>query len=305
MPVALAERKRQLLNPDFLARLDRLDLLSRKILAGKLSGERPARQAAPAAALLPIDYREYSAGDDLRFIDWNIYARLDRLLLKLFAQEEDFFLHVLIDVSKSCDYGLPGKALYLRQVAAALGYVGLVNHHHVAIHAIGDESAAQSGQLHGRSRASAMIEFLAALETGGESRFEQECSRFAAGRNRPGICVVLSDFLFAGGVDAGLAYLRAAKHDLFCIQVLSPQELRPTAAAETIGQEIIDMERRHTAKVAVTPLLLEEYQSNLTSYCRSVSESVTRYAGSYVLTRTAQPFDRLVLDHLRRRGLVG
>jgi uncharacterized protein (DUF58 family) len=299
-----AERKQRLLDADFLARLDRLDLLSRKILAGKISGQRTARRAAAAAALLPIDYREYSPGDDPRFVDWNIYARLDRLLLKLFAQEEDLFLYLLVDVSKSCDYGMPDKSHYLRQVAAALGYVGLVNHHHVSMHAIGDGTAAASGPLHGRSRAVEMIDFLARLETGGVSRFAAECGRFAAGRNHAGICVVLSDFLFPDGLDGGLDYLRAAGHDLFCIQVLSPQELQPAEQGSEAALEIIDLERRHSEKVDVTPALLDGYQSNLNSHCQAVRKSVEQHGGSYVLAGTDEPFDRLVLEHLRRRGLL-
>jgi hypothetical protein len=149
-----------------------------------------------------------------------------------------------------------------------------------------------------------MMNFLAGLETGGVSRFASECGRFAGGRQRPGICVVLSDFLFSDGVDRGLDYLRAAGHDLFCIQVLSLQELRPAAPGGDVDLEVIDLERRHTAKLAVTAPLLDEYQVNLTSYRRSVRQSVERRGGSYVPADTAEPFERLVLDHLRRRGLL-
>src|SRR5580704_10898007 len=100
-----------LLDPDFISRLDRLDILSRKILAGKLRGEKLTRRTESSVDL--ADFRDYAPGDDPRFIDWNIYARLDRLLLKLFLAEEDFFLHVLMDTSRSCDYGEPNKWMYI------------------------------------------------------------------------------------------------------------------------------------------------------------------------------------------------
>src|SRR3954471_13103166 len=120
-----------LLDPAFMARLDQLDVMSRMVLAGKLKGERRSKRRGQSVEF--ADYRNYVVGDDLRFIDWNLYARLDRLFLKLFLEEEDLALYVLVDVSKSCDYGDPNKALYMKQVAAALGYIGLVNYNRVAI----------------------------------------------------------------------------------------------------------------------------------------------------------------------------
>src|SRR5579871_4987583 len=120
-----------LLEPTFMARLDQLDVMSRKLLAGKMKGERRSKRRGQSVEF--ADYRNYVVGDDLRFIDWNIYARLDRLFLKLFLEEEDLSLYVLIDVSKSCDYGEPNKAQYMKQVAAALGYIGLVNYNRVSI----------------------------------------------------------------------------------------------------------------------------------------------------------------------------
>src|SRR5207247_745614 len=112
MTVVAENRSSLLLAPQFMARLDQLDLVSRKLLAGKMKGERRSKRRGQSVEF--ADYRNYVVGDDLRFIDWNIYARLDRLFLKLFLEEEDLALYVLADVSKSCDYGEPHKALYLQ-----------------------------------------------------------------------------------------------------------------------------------------------------------------------------------------------
>src|SRR5216117_2160658 len=114
-----------LLDPQFLHRLEQLELVSRKIFLGRMKGERRSKRRGQSVEF--ADYRNYVVGDDLRFIDWNIYARLDRLFLKLFLEEEDLALYVLADVSRSCDYGKPHKADYIKKVAAALGYIGLVN----------------------------------------------------------------------------------------------------------------------------------------------------------------------------------
>src|SRR6201992_4077870 len=129
-------RQSLLLSPQFMARLDQLDLVSRKLLAGKMRGERRSKRRGQSVEF--ADYRNYVVGDDLRFIDWNIYARLDKLFLKLFLEEEDLSLYVLVDVSKSCDFGNPNKAHYLKQVAAALGYIGLVNYNRVSICGMSD-----------------------------------------------------------------------------------------------------------------------------------------------------------------------
>src|SRR5215217_7256019 len=125
-----------LLTSEFMARLDQLDVMSRKLLAGKMKGERRSKRRGQSVEF--ADYRNYVIGDDLRFIDWNIYARLERLFLKLFLEEEDLSLYILLDVSKSCDYGQPNKAEYMKKVAAALGYVGIVNYNRVHLLAVPD-----------------------------------------------------------------------------------------------------------------------------------------------------------------------
>src|SRR5215208_7846021 len=181
-----------LLDPGFMARLDQLDVMSRKMLAGKLKGERRSKRRGQSVEFAV--YRNYVVGDDLRFIDWNVYARLERLFLKLFLEEEDLSLYIVLDVSKSCDYGDPNKALYLKRVAAALGYIGLVNYNRVHISAMGDGIVAETGALRGRRRVAQMIDFVQKLEPTGPSNLAEACRRFALSHRQKGVCVVLSDF---------------------------------------------------------------------------------------------------------------
>src|SRR5690242_3511425 len=162
MTTTQAPERSSLLSSDFMARLDQLDLVSRKLLAGKLKGERRSKRRGQSVEF--ADYRNYVVGDDLRFIDWNIYARLDKLFLKLFLEEEDLSLYVLVDVSKSCDYGEPNKAMYLKRVAAALGYIGLVNYNRVNLVAMADGIVAETGALRGRRRVGQMIDFVSNLK---------------------------------------------------------------------------------------------------------------------------------------------
>src|SRR3989440_119819 len=166
MPVA-APKTDLLLSPEFMARLDQLDVMSRKLLAGKMKGERRSKRRGQSVEF--ADYRNYVIGDDLRFIDWNIYARLDKLFLKLFLEEEDLSLYILCDVSKSCDFGNPNKAFYIKQVAAALGYVGLVNYNRVTIAAMNNTVVADTGALRGRTKVNQMIDFVSKLQAEGPS----------------------------------------------------------------------------------------------------------------------------------------
>lgn len=291
---------RSFLTPDLMSRLDRLDVLSRKMLSGKVHGVRPGPRRGRSVEF--ADYRNYVTGDDLRFIDWNVYARLDRLFLKLFLEEEELTLHVLVDVSASCDYGDPNKLLYMKQVAAALGYVGLVNHHHVNIVALSESAWSETGVLRGRCLVGRMIEFIARLDPGGRSHFSNACKRFAMSDRSRGVLVVLSDFYDAMGVETGLNHLMVRRHDLFCLQCLSPQELNPPFYGD---RRLWDVEDLGTFEVSVTPSLLEQYVNNLSDYCQNLRNQVIRRGGTYLLTSTSVAFDRLVLNYLRERRLLG
>ncbi len=291
-----------LLDPGFMARLDQLDVMSRKMLAGKLKGERRSKRRGQSVEF--ADYRNYVVGDDLRFIDWNVYARLEKLFLKLFLEEEDLSLYVVLDVSKSCDYGDPHKALYLKKVAAALGYIGLVNYNRVHISAIADGVVAETGALRGRRRVAQMIDFVGKLEATGSSNLAEACRRFALGHRQKGVCVVLSDFFDKGGYENGLRYVSGGKYDLFCVQALSPQEIEPEKTLQG-DLKLRDVEDDDMAEVSITQPLIKQYKANLNAYCLGLKDYVTRRGGTYLFTSTAVPFDTLVLNYLRERGLLG
>jgi uncharacterized protein (DUF58 family) len=289
-----------LLDPGFMARLDQLDVISRKMLAGKMKGERRSKQRGQSVEF--ADYRNYVVGDDLRFIDWNIYARLDRLFLKLFLEEEDLALYVLLDVSKSCDFGEPNKAHYIKQVAAALAYIGLVNYNRVHVVAMADGIVAETGALRGRRRVPQMLDFLQKLEPAGPSNFTAACRRFALQHRQKGVCLVLSDFFIKEGFEAGLRYVASGRYDLFCVQLLSPQEIDPDLQGDL---KLRDIEDNDTAEVSITQPLIKQYKSNLNAYCLALKDFVTRRGGMYLFSSTAVPFDSLILNYLRERGLLG
>lgn len=298
---SLTEKSRELLlTPQFMSQLDQLDVVSRKMLAGKMKGERRSKRRGQSVEF--ADYRSYVLGDDLRFIDWNIYARLDRLFLKLYQEEEDLSLYILCDVSKSVDYGNPSKALYIKQVAAALGYVGLVNYNRVNVVALSDRIVAETGGMRGRRKVAEMIEFVADLPVGGASHFAAACKRFALANRNKGVCVVLSDFYDKSGFENGLRYIAGGRYDLFAVQILSPQEIEPELTGDL---KLKDMEDADLAEVSITQPLLKQYKSTLNAYCLALKEFVTRRGGTYLFSSTAVGFETLVLNYLRERRLLG
>ncbi len=300
--IASPQKPRQslLLSPEFMARLDQLDIMSRKLLAGKMKGERRSKRRGQSVEF--ADYRNYVIGDDLRFIDWNIYARLEKLFLKLFLEEEDLSLYILCDVSKSCDFGNPNKAYYIKQVAAALGYIGLVNYNRVTIAAMNNTVVADTGALRGRTKVNQMIDFITKLAADGPSDLAASCKRFAMANRRKGVCVVLSDFFDKGGYENGLRYVAGGNYDLFCVQTLSPQEIDPDLQGDL---KLKDIEDDDEAEVSITQPLIKQYKANLNAYCLSLKDYITRRGGTYLFTSTAVPFDTLVLNYLRERGLLG
>ncbi len=300
MTQAVAQSRPTLLSSDFMARLDQLDVMSRKILAGKMKGERRSKRRGQSVEF--ADFRNYVIGDDLRFIDWNIYARLERLFLKLFLEEEDLALYVLVDVSRSVDYGEPNKAFYMKQVAAALGYVGLVNYNRVTIAAMSDGIVAETGSMRGRRNVARMIDFIEKLEPTGASHFAETCKRFALAHRQKGVLVILSDFFMKEGFEPGLKYVASGRYDLFCVQCLSPQEIEPDLQGDL---KLTDIEDDDHAEVSITQPLIKRYKANLNAYCLALKDYITRRGGTYLFTSTSVPFDTLVLNYLRERGLLG
>lgn len=292
-------RLTDLLDPDFMARLDALDVLSRKILQGKLQGERRSKRRGQSVEF--ADHRPYVVGDDLRFVDWNIYGRLEQLFLKLFLEEQDLTIHLAIDVSGSLGLGEPAKELFVKKLAAALGYVSLVNNNRVTISSFSDGLKGQLANMRGRNYLSAMAEFLLTADCEGPTHFDIACRQLVAGRIGSGIMIVLSDFLFKEGFDAGLRRLIGRQYDLYVIQVLSPQELAPELSGDL---KLVDIEDADAAEITISSALLKYYKRNLTAYCNELKEFCTRRGAIYVLANSADSVESLTLNYLRRIRLL-
>ena len=288
-----------LLEPQFLARLDSLDWVSRRVLRGKLQGERRSKARGQGAEF--ADHRPYVAGDDLRFVDWNIYGRLDQLVMKLFLEEQDLTVHIAMDVSASMATGDPAKERFAKKLVAALGYLSLVHNNRVTISGFAEGLRGQLGPMRGRAYLASMAEFLLAAEDEGTSQFEASCRRLAAGRTGSGIMVVLSDFFFKEGFEAGLNRLVSPHYDLYVIQVLSPQELSPALSGDL---RLVDVEDADAAEVTISGSLLKFYQRTLAAYCNQIKDFCLRHGAVYALASSADGVETLVLSTLRKMRLL-
>lgn len=288
-----------LLAPDFLARLEQLELVSRKIFRGKMKGERLSKRKGQSVEF--ADYRNYVVGDDLRFLDWNLYARLDKLFLRLYQEEEDLHVYLLIDNSLSMDFGTPSKLRFATQVAAALGFVGLVNMDRVVVEAFNDRPAQSLPAQRGRKSLWRLLEFLGKLEPAGPSDLTKAMKAFSMRCAGNGVVILLSDFMDKNGYEDALRYLIARRLDIYVLQVLAPEEVNPNVAGDL---KLVDVEDGDAAEITVSRPLLERYQKNLDAFRGGLHDFCTRRGIACIQVTSDTPFEGLVLNYLRRRGLV-
>jgi uncharacterized protein (DUF58 family) len=288
-----------LLDPEFLARLEQLELVSRKIFMGRMKGERRSKRKGQSVEF--ADYRNYVVGDDLRFLDWNLYARLDRLFIRLFLEEEDLHFYLLIDNSLSMDFGTPTKLHYARQVAAALAFVGLVNMDRVVIEVFNDRLTQSMPAARGRRSLWRVMDFLGKIEAAGPSDLQRALRTFSLKCSGKGIVVLLSDMMDKGGYQEALRYLVARQLDIYVIQILSQEEIEPELAGDL---KLVDIEDDDVAEITVSGPLLRRYKENLAAYRAALHQFCTRRGITCLFTSNQVPFDRLVLSYLRHHGLV-
>jgi len=284
---------------EFLRRLDELSIVSRRVGTGQAKGER--RTLRKGSGVEFMDYRPYTVGDDLRYVDWNIYSRLDKLLLKLYVEEEDLCLHLLVDGSASMGFGDPPKLDYALQVAAALGYIGLTNLERVALGLFSDDATRTLRPLRGRGQILPILEFLANTEAKGATTLNVSLANYALRSRTPGVAVVLTDLLDPGGYADGLKALLQRRFEVFLLHVLSEEELDPRLQGDL---SLVDAESGAIRQVSVDRWALDRYQERLRQHGAEAEQFCARHGIDYLRTSTAVPFQELILRHLRRGGFL-
>ena len=291
--------KVELLSPELLAQLERLELVTRKVFRGRMKGERRSKRKGQSVEF--ADFRNYVAGDDLRLLDWNLYARLDKLIVKLFLEEEDLHFYTLIDASLSMDFGDPTKLNYAKQLAAALGFIGLVRADRVRIETLGQKPSERGPVLRGRQSVWRMLEYLNGIEAGETASLATGVKNFCLRNHGKGIVMLLTDLMDKNGYESALRYFVSQQMDCYVVQILSQEELEPDVKGDL---KLVDVEDSDEAEITVSAPLLARYQATLSAFTRGAQEFCSRRGMHYMLANNKLPVADLVGQHLRRRGLV-
>jgi uncharacterized protein (DUF58 family) len=291
--------KVELLSPELLAQLERLELVTRKIFRGRMKGERRSKRKGQSVEF--ADFRNYVPGDDLRQLDWNLYARLEKLIIKLFLEEEDLHFYALIDASASMSFGQPTKLDYAKQLAAALGFIGLVRADRIRIETLGQQPRQRGPALRGRASVWRMLEYLRSVEPGESTSLAEGVRQFCMRNPGKGIVVLISDLMDKSGYETALRYFVSQQLDCYVIQVLSQEELEPDVKGDL---KLVDCEDGDEAEITVSAPLLARYQATLSAFTRGAQEFCSRRGIHYMLAHNRTPIAELVGRHLRRRGLV-
>lgn len=297
--VAPKPPKAEILTPELLAQLERLELVTRKIFRGRMKGERRSKRKGQSVEF--ADFRNYVPGDDLRLLDWNLYARLDKLIIKLFLEEEDLHFYTLIDASMSMDFGTPTKLEYAKQLAAALSFIGLVRGDRVRIETIGQPASYRGPVLRGRSNVWRMIKQLDEMAPGENASLAPGVKNFCIRNPGKGIVLLISDLMDKEGYETALRYFVSNEMDCYVIHLLSQEELQPDVKGDL---KLVDCEDADEAEVTISAPLLARYQQTLAAFTRGAQDFCTRRGIHYMLANNQLPVADLVGQHLRRRGLV-
>jgi uncharacterized protein (DUF58 family) len=283
----------------FLRQLEQLLLVMRSPVRGGLKGGR--RSVKRGQSVEFADFRDYTPGDDLRQLDWNVYARLERLFVKLFIEEEDITISLLVDASASMAAGAPAKLLFAKRAAAALGYIGLASDDRVVVSALAGRTAVRRRGIRGSARVFRLLADLSSIETSiGQTDLVAATRHAAAQLSGRGLVILISDLLDPGA-DRVVRELAAARSELIVLHVLSPEELDPQLEGDL---RLVDVETSDGIDVTVDLPTIDRYRERLAAWQESLADIARKRGAMYVPLSTTVPLADLVFAELRRRRVI-
>jgi uncharacterized protein (DUF58 family) len=295
-----------LLPPAFMRQLERLRLCSRVIHPGASMGERISR--ARGSGMEFSDHKEYSPGDDFRMIDWNVYARLDELVVKLFETEENLSVCVLLDASSSMDFGRVAEGIRIgakwaaaARLAAAISYIAMVNRDALTMFLFAGQLGERLEALRGRGHVRQMLNVLSLTRPAGRSDFPAAFRSAGAQLHRPGVCFVISDFCAGERLAEAFRGLVYFGHEIVALHVTDELEADPGLEGEI---DIVDAETGEVVPMTVRPDTRQRYRQAYESRCRGVAAACATYDAKYLRLSTAEPVTDIVLNRFRREGIL-
>lgn len=286
----------------FLRQLELLSVVARRLIRGRQRGERKTRKVG--SGLEFADHREYSPGDDIRNVDWNIQARLGQTLVRLFDEDEDLPLRLVVDVSDSMNTRHHGKLIYAQKIAAALAYVGLAGLDRVGLTCMSKTVHETLPAVRGKGRIFRVFEFLRQAGRGGPTDLRAGCARVAAESAQAGVTVVLSDFYDLDGAFDGLNRLRFRKHQVVCVQVLDPLESDPRRTGVRGDVNLRDCEGDDALEVTLSPSVLAAYHDAHEQFCEALASKCRARGIPYFRADIDTAFDEMVLRMFRTGGVL-
>ena len=289
----------KLLTKEFLRRLETLRLATKRRFAGAGFAQREGIRRG--VSLEFSDFREYTPGDDLRYVDWNIYSRTEKPFIRTFIEEEDLFVYLLVDTSASMLEGEPQKLQWALRLTAALAYISLLGLDRVSVAAFDGRLGKVLRPLRGKASLFTLLEFLENIPQGGKkTSLKRALAEHAQLVKKRGVAIVLSDFMDLHYED-GLKQLVGRSFEVHAIQVLSPQELTPPYDGELL---LTDAESGRTKAVSITPALLDRYDQIIKAFTGEVRDWCRQRGVSYTLSQSTDDVENTILGQLRRAGVV-
>lgn len=288
-----------------LRKLERLSLIASRVRAGQMKGER--RSVRRGTSIEFADYRNYSRGDDLRRVDWNVFARLEKPFIKLFEEEEDLAVHLLLDASGSMDWPREGdeafhKFRFAQRVIAGLGYISLGSGDRLTVTALGGaRNTYVWGPLRGKGHSLNLLNFIGELKANQVVDFNAAMKSYAMQGSRPGLCMVISDLMSIQGYQDGLSALQSRGHEVALIHILSPDEVNPPLTGDL---QLIDIETGLPQDVSIDNAMRDQYVNRLLAWRDEIGSFCTRRGIHYVTVETGTAWEELILFELRRLGVV-
>jgi len=305
-----------LLTPELLRRLEQFQLLAARRAKSSAKGERRSRARGQSVEF--ADYRNYVHGDDFRYLDWNLYGRLERLFLKLYEEERELPVRIFLDASESMTFGEPRKFDFARQVAAAIGYVALSGFDRVSVIPFPDhandantdpgariaELAARGALRSVRGKRSAIQFFqnLSALSAGGPANLNEALRRGALEARQAGVAVVLSDFLDPAGYESGLNALVGRGFQVDLVQILAPDELSPATFGDL---RLVDSESGFTQEVTFGRFRLKAYRQTVQKFMQRLREFCQARGINFFTASSNTDLQELLLKQLRKAEVWG
>ncbi|MCL2640675.1 MAG: DUF58 domain-containing protein, partial [Phycisphaerales bacterium] len=250
------------------------------------------------------DHKEYSPGDDIRYIDWNVYAHLEELFVKIFEQEEALPLYVMLDTSASMSVGGegggPSKLTFAANLAAALTYVGLANQDNVRVSLFADGKVASTKIMSGKTR---IYEVLDRLDKQAEGRTDltSAIEAFSAENPTAGMVFMISDFLDPAGLLTGVRLLAGRKFAVQGIHMVAPQELAPDVAGDV---ELEDVEDGRRLRMATRRDTMQKFQAFFLEHCDGIRAELAKYGARYLRLLSDQSLEEVLFTRLPKEGVL-